>query len=78
MVDEFVYNKPQDPIEDIFERLESQFVEINHNMNFLMASLARNLGSFRDDGGSNSENKSKRKSKDQEDLGKESGNESEK
>jgi hypothetical protein len=40
-------------------------------MNLLMAALASNIRMFKDDGGSNSENRSKGKSKDQEDPGKE-------
>jgi hypothetical protein len=62
MVDESVHNNPRDPAEERFERLEAQVVNISHNMNLLMAALARNLEPFGDDGGSNSEIISKGKS----------------
>jgi hypothetical protein len=54
MADEFVHNNPRDLVEERFERLEAQFVNINHNMNLLMKTLARKLGLFGDDGDSNS------------------------
>jgi hypothetical protein len=55
MGDESVHNNSRDPIEERFERLEAQVVDINCNMNLLMAALASKLLPFRDDGGSNSE-----------------------
>jgi hypothetical protein len=57
MTDEFVHNNPQDPAKQIFEQLEVQVVDITHNMNLLMASLARNLKLFGCDGGSSSKNR---------------------
>jgi hypothetical protein len=47
-------------------------------MNLLMVALSSKLGPFRDDGGSNLENRSEGKLEDQEDSGKESRKESEK
>jgi hypothetical protein len=47
-------------------------------MHLLMVALARKLGSFGDDGGSNSKFRSKGKSRDWEDSGKESRKESKK
>jgi hypothetical protein len=73
-----VHNDPRDPAEEIFERLEAQVIDISRNMNLLMAALASKREPFGDDGGSNSEIKSKGKSGDQEDSEKESRKESEK
>jgi hypothetical protein len=78
MENEFVHNNPQDPAEEIFERLEVQVIDINRSMNLLVLALASKLGPFGDDGGSNSENRSEGKSEDHEDSGKESWKESEK
>jgi hypothetical protein len=54
MEDESIHNNPQDLAKYIFDRLEEHVANINHNMKLLMASLARKLGPFEDDGGSNS------------------------
>jgi hypothetical protein len=78
MVDKFVHNNHQDPVEEIFERLEAQVADINHNMNLLMEALVRNFRPFKDDGGFNSKNKLKGKSEDREDSGNESWKEYEK
>jgi hypothetical protein len=78
MEDEYVHNNPQDRVEESFDRLEAQAINISHNMNLLMAALANKLRLFRDDGGSNIEIKSEGKSGDQEDSRKESWKESEK
>jgi hypothetical protein len=77
MVDESVHNNPQDLVER-FVRLEAQVTNINHNMNLLMVSLASNLESFGDDGGSNLEIRSEGKSRDHEDPKKGSWKEYEK
>jgi hypothetical protein len=53
MEDEFVHNNPQNPTKEILERLEAYVVDINHNMNLLVASLACKIRPFKDDGGSN-------------------------
>jgi len=54
MENEYVHNNPQDPIDERFERLEAQVTDISCNMNLLMVAIARNIGPFKDDGGSNS------------------------
>jgi hypothetical protein len=64
MADVYVYNNPRDPVEEIFEQLEAHVFNITHNMNLLVVALERNLGPFRDDGGSNAENKSEEKLED--------------
>jgi hypothetical protein len=78
MVNESIHNIPQDLVEEIFETLEAQVADINHNMNLLMVALASKPEPFGDDEGSNSENRSEGKSKDQKNLGKESWKESKK
>lgn len=52
MGDESV-NEPHDPTEVRFSRFEQQVVDINHNVNLLMAALRNNLGIFGEYGGSN-------------------------
>jgi hypothetical protein len=52
--------------------LEAEVVNINENMNLLMASLERSLIPFVEYGGSNSNIGSEGESRDNEDLGKES------
>jgi hypothetical protein len=78
MVDKSIHNNPQDMAEERLERLKAQVSNISRNMNLLMAALTGKLGSFGDDGDSNSENKSEGKSKYQADSGKELWKESEK
>jgi len=78
MVDEYFHNNPWDLAEESFESLEAQIVDINHNMNLLMAALASKLESFGYYGGSNLEIESEVKSGDREDSGKESWKEFEK
>jgi len=58
MADESV-NKPHDPILVSFMWLEQQVVDINCNVNLLMAALNRKLWILGEDGGSNEEDKSK-------------------
>jgi hypothetical protein len=65
-VDESIYKNPRDPVEERFERLEAQVVEICRDMNLHMVTLASKLEPFGDDAGSNSENGSKGKSEDRE------------
>jgi hypothetical protein len=72
MVDEYVHNNHQDPVEERFVRLEELVVGIYHIMSLLMEALARNLRSLREVGGSNSEIRSYGKPMDNEDLEKES------
>jgi hypothetical protein len=55
MENEYIHNNPQDPAEEIFERLKVQVFNITRNMNLLMVALARNLNLFIDYGGSNLE-----------------------
>jgi hypothetical protein len=62
MVEKSVHNNPQDPIEEIFERLEVQVTDIGHNMKLLMEYPTDKVGIFRDDGGSNLEIRSEKKS----------------
>jgi hypothetical protein len=40
MVDESIHNNPQDPVEEIFVRLEEKVIDISHNMTLLMVALA--------------------------------------
>jgi len=57
-------NEPLDPTKVRFSWLEQQVADINHNVNLLMAALSNNLVFFREDGGSNAEEKSEQGSKD--------------
>jgi hypothetical protein len=62
MENKSIHNNTRDPIEEIFERLEAQVIDINYNMNLLTEALAGNLKPFRDDRSSNSKIKSEDKS----------------
>jgi hypothetical protein len=53
MADESVHNNPRDLAEKRFEGIEAQVVDIDRNMNLLMAALVRKIRLFGDDGGSN-------------------------
>jgi hypothetical protein len=72
MADMFVHNNPRYPIEEIFARLEEKFVDMSHNMSLLKATLASNLISFREVGGSKSDIRLDGKFGDNEDPKKES------
>jgi hypothetical protein len=39
MVDEYIHNNPQDVVEEIFVRLEENFLDISHNMALIMMAL---------------------------------------
>ena len=64
MADESV-NEPHDPVETRLMRLEQQVTDINRNVSLLMAALNRKLWIFGEDGGSNAEDQSERRSEDQ-------------
>ena len=49
-------------------RLEQQVVDINNNVNLLMAALSNKMGIFGEDGGSNAEEKSEGRLGDQGDT----------
>jgi hypothetical protein len=53
MVDESIHNKPRDPAEERFARLEEKVADISRNMSLLVAVLTRNIGLFREFGGLN-------------------------
>jgi hypothetical protein len=78
MANNSFHNNPQYMEEERFVRLEEKFIEISHNMFLLVEALASNLGPFKEIGSSNSEIRSKGKSRDNQDLEKESGKEPEK
>jgi hypothetical protein len=62
MVDGYVHNNPQYPIEERFMRLEEKVTNISCNMFLLMVDLASKLGPFGEVGGSNLEMGSEGKS----------------
>jgi len=67
MVDESM-NKPHDLAKERFLWLEQQVTYLNNNVNILMAALSNKLGIFKEDVGSNVEEKSERGSGDQEEM----------
>jgi hypothetical protein len=46
MVNEFVHNNPQDPMEERFVRLEEKVFDISYNMTLLMEAMENKFRSF--------------------------------
>jgi hypothetical protein len=67
MAEEYSHSNPLDEEKDIFSNKEEQVSEISRNMVFLMATLENKFWPFRKASGSNSEDGSARKLKDNED-----------
>jgi hypothetical protein len=78
MVDESIHKNPPNIVEEKFLRLEEKVVNISRNMAFLMESLAKKFGPFREVVVSNSEGGSDEKLGDSEDPKKDSRKELEK
>ncbi len=53
MIDESIYDNPQDLFEERFVWLEEKVGYINYNVCILMMALTNKIGLLRDDGGSN-------------------------